>query len=417
MQNHIFTFGLNFRSASLELREKLAFSAELSQKIIKNLKEDFNETEIAILATCNRTEFYFSAPKNPDIKNWLEEKNFVRKNELEGQSFFYQDREAVRHLYRVACGLDSLILGEPQILGQLKNSYQVAKELGTIGSKLERLFQQSFSVVKQIRHFTKIGRNPVSVVYAAIKLTQQFFDDYQNRTALIIGAGETGELAFRYLKDLNFKKIIIANRTLAKAEKLAQEVEGLAIGLDKIPEFLPQADLIIGAVATDKIILNQLDLKKSLKKRSGNFQLLLDLSMPRVFHTDIEELSQAFLYGIDDLEQIIEEGKEERLKAAKEAEIFLNLYSDDYISWLNSKPQHNLIKQLRDKANQISQDLLAQAKKKLEQGENPEKLLEELSYKLSNKLMHYPSTMIAAIPPDHKDWLLIVEDSLKNSRT
>lgn len=416
MQNHIFTFGLNFRSANLELREKLAFSGDTVRNLLKNLKRDFSESEIALLTTCNRTEFYLSAPNYPNLPLWLEKNNLVKQKELEGQYFFYQDREAVRHLYRVACGLDSLILGEPQILGQIKNAYSQAKELGVLGSKLERLFQQSFAVVKQIRHYTKIGKNPVSVVYAGIKLTQQFFDDYKKRSVLIIGAGETGELAFRYLKDLEFKKIIIANRTVEKAQNLANQApQALAIPLDKINEVLAEVDLIIGAINTDRIILNQLEVKQALKKRSFNLQLYLDLSMPRIFNKDIEELSPAFLYGIDDLEQIIEEGREERLKAAKEAETFLNLFSDDYIAWLNSKPQHNLIKNLRDNANVISQELLSEAKKKLHNGENPETVLETLSYKLTKKLLHYPSVMISSIPPDHKDWLDIIADSLRVS--
>ncbi|SUO93761.1 glutamyl-tRNA reductase [Suttonella ornithocola] len=412
----IFVFGLNHQSATVAVREKLAFSPVQSQAILENIRQDFPKMEAALLSTCNRTEWLFCADSAPDFTAWLAKKGYAEEAALRSSTFFYRDREAVRHLYRVACGLDSLILGEPQILGQLKAAYRLAKQTRTIGSSLERLFQQSFAIAKHIRHSTGIGENPVSVAYAGVKLTHQFFDDHERRTAMVIGAGETGQLTARYLKDLNVRRIIIANRSLERAQLLAEEVGGYAVTLKQIPDHLYEADMVFGAVQAEQYLLTQADVQRSLKKRRQSFQVLVDLSMPRIFESDIEQLPSAFLYSVDDLEQIIDHNKETRQKAARQAEVMINLYSDDFIGWLRSKPQQQLIRQIREQANQTRQELLADAYRRLAHGEDPAILLEQLSYKLTNKLLHSPSAMIHAIPPDHKDWLAIVADTFETDR-
>lgn len=414
---HIASFGLNHQTANMAVREQLAFSPQQAAEILAQMRHDFPQTEIALLATCNRTEWYLCSSEHlPNIGQWLVSQGYLQAEQVQSNTFHYQDRHAVRHLYRVACGLDSLILGEPQILGQLKSAYRLAKAQGTLGSALERLFQQSFAVAKQIRHSTAIGENPVSVAYAGVKLTHQFFDDHPQRCALIIGAGETGQLVARYLRDLNLKRIIIANRTLSNAQSLAEEVGGYAISLAQISEHLHEADMIFGAAQMDELILNNAHLQQSLKKRRHAFQVLVDLSLPRIFDNDIEQLENAFLYGIDDLEQIIDVNRENRQKAARQAEVMINLHSDDFIGWLNSKPQQLLIRQIRQQADAYRQELLGEAYRRLALGEDPALIIEQMSYKLTNKLLHSPSAMIHAIPPNHKEWLAIMADTFDKER-
>lgn len=413
----IFAFGLNYQTASVAMREKLAFSPEQASALLGDWRRDFPAAEVVLLSTCNRTEWFVCADQMPDVVQWLASKGFADVERLKAASFFHQGREAVRHLYRVACGLDSLILGEPQILGQLKAAYRLAKAQGAIGSTLERLFQESFSVAKQIRSSTAIGQNPVSVAYAGVKLTHQFFDDHVHRTALVIGAGETGQLTARYLRDVNVKRIIIANRTLHRAQALAEEVGGYAISLSQMNEHLYEADMVFGTARSDEWLLTQNQVRQSLKKRRNAFQVFVDIAIPRIFEPDIDELGNAFLYGVDDLEQIIDHNREGRAKAAKQAEVILNLYSDDFIGWLHSKPQQQLIRQIREQANVVRQALLADAYRRLAHGEDPAVIMEQLSYKLTNKLLHSPSAMIHAIPPDHKDWLAIVADTFETERT
>lgn len=414
---HIVSFGLNYQTATVAVREQLAFTPQQAAEILAQMRLDFPKTEIALLATCNRTEWYLcSAEDIPDVGDWLVNHGYLEAEQVQNNTFCYDDRHAVRHLYRVACGLDSLILGEPQILGQLKSAYRLAKSQGTLGSALERLFQQSFAVAKHIRHTTAIGENPISVAYAGVKLTHQFFDDHQHRSALIIGAGETGQLVARYLRDLNLKRIIIANRTLAKAQILAEEVGGFAISLTQIHEHLHDVDMIFGAAQMDELVLHSSHIQQALKKRHHAFMVLVDLSLPRIFDTQIEQLDNAFLYGIDDLEQIVDVNRENRQKAARQAEVMIHLHSDDFIGWLNSKPQQHLIRHIRQQADTYRQELLNEAYRRLALGEDPALILEQMSYKLTNKLLHSPSAMIHAIPPDHKDWLAIVADTFDKER-
>lgn len=229
-------------------------------------------------------------------------------------------------------------------------------------------------------------------------------------------AGETGQLIARYLKDLDLKRIIIANRTLGRAQLLAEEIGGYAISLAQVNEHLHEADMVFGAARADELLLIRNQVQRSLKKRRNKFQVFIDLAIPRIFESDIETLGNAFLYSVDDLEQIIDHNRENRMKAAKQAEVMLNLYSDDYIGWLHSKPQQQLIRQIREHANATRQELLADAYRRLAHGEDPAIIMEQLSYKLTNKLLHSPSAMIHAIPPNHKDWLAIVADTFETDK-
>lgn len=407
----IFAFGVSHQTANAEQRGKLAFSSEAVAQALREGQEALGVEELAILSTCNRTEFYASAVRAPDFAAWLARLRDLDRKALEEISFLHGERAAVRHMYRVACGLDSLILGEPQILGQLKQAYQLAKKEGTIGSVLDRLFQQSFAIAKQVRHSTAIGENPVSVAFAGVKLTHRFFDDHPRRSALVIGAGDTGQLCAKYLRDAGIGRLMIANRTLANAQTLAEQTGGFAISLAQIAEHLHEADMVFGTARTDVALLTGDLVKTAMKKRRGDMQVFVDLGIPRNFAGDIDEISSAFLFGVDDLEQIIDHNREARRSAAREAELMVKLYSDDFIGWLHSKPQQQLVRRFRENGENIRVALLQEAYRRLAHGDDPAAILEQMSYKLTRKLLHSPSAMIHAIPPDHKDWLAIVADT------
>lgn len=407
----IFAFGVSHQTANAQQREKLAFSPETAVLALKDCQKTLGLDEVAILSTCNRTEFYIASAQRPQFIGWLARFCAVDEKALAAISFCHEARDAVRHMYRVACGLDSLILGEPQILGQLKQAYRLAKLQGSIGSVLDRLFQQSFAIAKQVRHSTAIGENPVSVAFAGVKLTHRFFDDHHRRTALVIGAGDTGQLCARYLRDAQIGRLIIANRTLANAQSLAEQTGGFAIGLSQLGEHLHEADMVFGTARTDIALLTGDQIKGAMKKRKGRMQVFVDLGIPRNFSTDIDHISEAFLFGVDDLEQIIDHNREARRNAAREAELMIKLYSDDFIGWLHSGPQQQLVRRIRENGENIRIALLQDAYRRLAHGDDPAAILEQLSYKLTRKLLHSPSTMIHAIPPDHKDWLAIIADT------
>ena len=383
----------------------------MTRQALKDGQEALAVEEFAILSTCNRTEFYASARHEPDFAAWLAAFRGVDVAAVRQMAFSHAGRDAVRHMYRVACGLDSLILGEPQILGQLKQAYQLAKGQGSIASVLDRLFQQSFAIAKQVRHSTAIGENPVSVAFAGVKLTHRFFDDHPRRTALVIGAGDTGQLCAKYLRDAGIGRLIIANRTLANAQELAERTGGYAITLGQLGEHVHEADMLFGTARTDVALLTGDMVRAAMKKRRGGMQVLVDLGIPRNFERDIDGVSQAFLFGLDDLEQIIDHNREARRDAAREAELMVKLYSDDFIGWLHSRPQQQLVRRVRENGENIRVALLQEAYRRLAHGDDPAAVLEQLSYKLTRKLLHSPSAMIQAIPPDHKDWLAIIADT------
>lgn len=407
----IFAFGITHQTANSQQREKLAFSPEMAARALQEGCAALGVEEFALLSTCNRTEFYASATHAPDFAAWLAAYCAVDEKALRAITFLHAGREAVRHMYRVACGLDSLVLGEPQILGQLKQAYQLAKAQGSVGSVLDRLFQQSFAIAKQVRHSTAIGENPVSVAFAGVKLTHRFFDDHPRRTALVIGAGDTGQLCAKYLRDAGIGRLIIANRTLINAQTLAEQTGGYAIALGQIGNHLHEADMIFGTARTEIPLLTGDIVKAAMKKRRGGMQVLVDLGIPRNFASDIDHVSQAFLFGLDDLEQIIDHNREARRDAAREAELMVKLYSDDFIGWLHSRPQQQLVRRIRENGETIRMALLQEAYRRLAHGDDPAAVLEQLSYKLTRKLLHSPSAMIQAIPPDHKDWLAIIADT------
>ncbi|MBL1261289.1 MAG: glutamyl-tRNA reductase [Thiotrichaceae bacterium] len=388
--------GLNHKTAPVQIRERVAFAPEQLPDTLRSLASQANISEAAILSTCNRTEMLccVDTADSAVIIEWLREHREFSVNELDPYMYTHPEQSAVRHMLRVASGLDSLVLGEPQILGQLKDAYSTAKDAGTIGTQLSKLFEYTFSVAKQVRTDTAIGASPVSVAFSAVSLSKQIFSDLSEHTALLIGAGETIELAARHLKESGIKRLIIANRTLAKAEALVKEVEGYAITLGDIPAHLAEADIVISSTASQLPILGKGAVERAIKIRKHQPILMVDIAVPRDIEEEVGELDDVYLYTVDDLQEIIDEGLRSRQEAALQAEEIIDTQVTHFMGWLRSLDAVSTIRTYRSKIDVIREAELDKAKRMLAQGNDPEKVLTQLARGLTNKIVHTPSAQM-----------------------
>lgn len=387
---------INHNTAPVEIREKVSFAADKMDQALNELRAYPDVNEAAILSTCNRTEVYCDIDNNNHkvLIQWFSQHHQIDEREIEPYIFMHPDQEAVRHVLRVACGLDSMILGEPQILGQLKDAYSIASKAGTLGIFLNRLFQYSFSVAKRVRTDTAIGGSPVSVAFAAVSLAKQIFSDMTGRTALLIGAGETIELTARHLKESGIEKMIVANRTIERAKLLAEEFNAMAITLSEMPEYLVEADIVISSTASQLPILGKGTVERVIKQRKHRPIFMVDIAVPRDIEPEVGAMQDVYLYSVDDLKEIINEGMKSRQEAAKQAEEIIDLEVINFMNWLQSLEAVSLVKNYRENAEVIRLDILDKAKRKLANGENAEQVLEELANQLTNKLVHQPSVQI-----------------------
>jgi glutamyl-tRNA reductase len=300
----------------------------------------------------------------------------------------------VRHLLRVAGGLDSMILGEPQILGQMKEAYQNASNAGTLDAALERLFQHTFSVAKQIRTDTAIGESPVSVAFAAVSLAKQIFSDFEQHTALLIGAGETIELTARHLHEQQLGRMIIANRTPERAHQLAAQFNGYGIGLEEIPAHLAEADIIISATGSDRAILNRGLVKPALRQRKHKPVFMVDIAVPRDIDPSVAKFEDVYLYTVDDLQEVIRENLRSREEAAHQAEEIIDVQVERFMAWLRAQDAVSSIRSFRDQAGLKRDEVLAKAQQMLSNGKDPAEVLHFLANTLTNKLTHAPCVQI-----------------------
>ncbi|MGI1680119.1 MAG: glutamyl-tRNA reductase [Cellvibrionaceae bacterium] len=396
----LFTLGINHSTAPLNVREQVAFSPDVMVDALQSAIQSLKIQEAAILSTCNRTELYLygesasgdSAPAA--ILNWLAQFHQLPFEELQPCHYVYEDEEAVRHIMKVACGLDSLILGEPQILGQMKSAYAVAKGAGTVSSRLHSTFQQVFSVAKRVRTETAIGENPVSVAFAAVSLAQQIFSNLKEDTALLIGAGETIELVARHLFDQGIKNIIVANRTLGRAKELAQQFNAQAILLSEIPQELHRVDIVISSTASQLPLLGKGAVESALKKRKHKPMFMVDIAVPRDIEEEVGDLADVYLYTVDDLRQVIDESKRSREEAAEKAQLIVDEGVGLYQNELRALNAVGLIKAYRKKAQKISDEEVEKAIKALANNMPSEKVIEQLARALVNKLTHTPTTKL-----------------------
>ncbi|WP_392386376.1 glutamyl-tRNA reductase [Marinomonas primoryensis] len=390
----LITVGVNHKTAPVSIRERLAFAPEKMIDALSSLISEKKANEAVIVSTCNRTELYCSVEDFSmvdDVIAWLGQYHGIALSELKQYCYTHSNDDSVRHIMRVASGLDSLILGEPQILGQVKSAYAVSQEGSCIGPELDSLFQRAFSVAKRVRTDTAIGENPVSIAFAAVSLAQRIFADIRNSTALLIGAGQTIELVARHLKENGIKRIIVANRTLARAEALANELNAEAIMLGEIGDYLSQADIVISSTASQLPIIGKGMVERATSQRRHSPMLLIDIAVPRDIEPEVEEVNDAYLYTVDDLHSVIEENVRTRQDAAKAAEEIIEEGVNSYRRVVESRKVSDLIVTFRKSAELIKNVELEKALKGLERGQSPEQVLNKLAHGLMNKLIHSPT--------------------------
>jgi len=392
----LIALGINHRTAPVELREQVAITGECISDALRGLTALPSVNEAAILSTCNRTELYcgLREPGLDDITDWLAHYHNLDPAIIRPYLYSFPDKDAVRHLLRVAGGLDSMIIGEPQILGQMKDAYQAASDAGTLDSALGRLFQHTFSVAKQIRTDTAIGESPVSVAFAAVSLAKQIFGDFTKQTALLIGAGETIELTARHLRDQQLGRLVIANRTPENAHRLAARFDGYGIGLDEIPAHLAEADIVITATGSPQAILDKPMVKTALDSRKHRPVFMVDIAVPRDIDADVAELEDIYLYTVDDLQDVIQENLKSRQQAALQAEEIIDVQVERFMSWLRAQDAVTTIRDFRKHAEQQRDDVIRKAQHMLASGKDPQQVLEFLANTLTNKLTHAPSVRI-----------------------
>ena len=390
--------GINHRTAPVDVRERVVFPAESLPAALRELASLPHIEAASILSTCNRTELCFMvescAPEAEDdaaVQAWLSQYHQLPLAELKPYLYVHTDNKAVRHLLRVASGLDSMILGEPQILGQIKTAYQVAEHAGTLDIHLRRLFQHTFSVAKQVRTDTQIGASPVSVAFAAVSLARQIFGDLASHTALLIGAGETIELAARHLHEKGLGRMIVANRTLERAHALAGEFDGYAISLSELSAHLAEADIIISSTASPLPVVGKGSMETALKQRKHRPVFIVDIAVPRDIEPEIADLEDIYLYTVDDLQEVIQENLKSRQDAAKQAEEIIDVQAGHFIGWLRSLDAVATICEYRGEAQRLRDEVLAKSRQQLAQGKEPGDVLAYLAHTLTNKLIHRPS--------------------------
>lgn len=394
----LLAFGVNHTTAPLELRERIVIANDNMPEALSQLSGEEGVQEAAILSTCNRTEIYCSIGQIPEHRpiEWFSDFHGMPRDQLHPYLYRHPDANAVKHILRVASGLDSMILGEPQVLGQLKHAYRTALHVGSIGKLLSRLFQHSFRVAKQIRSSTMIGNHPVSVAFAAVRLSQQIFGDLSKQTALLIGAGDTIELVARHLRENGLQRMIIANRTLEKSQHLAQEFSAYSIPLADIPQHLAEADIVISSTASQLPILGKGAIERAIRLRKHRPMFMVDIAVPRDIEPEAGELEDVYLYTVDDLKDVIQENLRNRKQAALQAEEIIDTQVTHFMDWLSSLDAVTTICSLRGRAHAIQAEVLHNARRKLRAGADPEQVLQEVTRTLTNKLIHSPTAQLRA---------------------
>ncbi|MGN7724415.1 glutamyl-tRNA reductase [Luteimonas sp. 22616] len=398
----LFALGINHQTAPVALRERVAFNDDAVAPALAGLHALPQVREVALLSTCNRTELYAVTDDDGSaLVDWLAT-HPSESGDLRAYLYRHQDGDAVRHLFRVATGLDSLVLGEPQILGQVKHAWATARGAGTLGGQLDRLFQHAFVTAKRARTETRIGNSPVSVASVAVRLAQESFAQPSDSTVLLIGAGETIELAARHLAQAKVKQLLVANRTYAHAQDLAARHGGVALPLDELDRHLFLADIVFSATASRTPVLSKAQVAAALAARRHRPMLLLDLAVPRDIAPDVATLKDAFLYTVDDLERAVEDNRQNRREAADEAEAIVELQVARYVEVLAAGTRNAPLKRLRAHGESTRAEVLAKAKQQLAAGQSPEAALDFLAHTLTNRLLHAPTVALreAAISGD-----------------
>ncbi|MFA5495273.1 MAG: glutamyl-tRNA reductase [Porticoccaceae bacterium] len=401
---HLSVLGINHHTAPVELREQVAFAPETMAEALDDARKTLGIAEVVILSTCNRTEIYTATEASEGaLLRWLADYKHAAMDSLAKCVYDSRGDEAIAHMMRVASGLDSLILGEPQILGQFKSAFTVAREAGAVGTLLGGAFQHTFAIAKRVRTETAIGQNPVSVAYAAVSLAQRIFSNLSEVNALLIGAGETIELVAQYLRQKNIGSITVANRTLSRAADLARAYHAQAILLSDIPDHLPRADMVISSTASQLPILGKGAVESALKQRRHQPMFMVDIAVPRDIEPEVAKLNDVYLYTVDDLKDVIEENLRSRESAASSAE---KIILEGVTSWqkqLRAQNAVGTIRAFRQSVEDIRDAELGRALAALERGQPAEAVLTNLARGLTNKLLHTPTLRLKQAGEEGRD--------------
>ncbi|MFO6298498.1 glutamyl-tRNA reductase [Rahnella selenatireducens] len=413
----LLALGINHKTAPVSLRERVTFSPETLNEALSSLLQQPLVQGGVVLSTCNRTELYLSVEQQENLQEqlvkWLCDYHHLSEDEVRKSLYWHHDNDAVSHLMRVASGLDSLVLGEPQILGQVKKAFAESQNGRAVSGELERLFQKSFSVAKRVRTETDIGASAVSVAFAACTLARQIFESLSDVNVLLVGAGETIELVARHLHQHNVRHMMIANRTRERAQALATEVNAEVISLQDIDSRLAEADIIISSTASPLPIIGKGMVERALKARRNQPMLMVDIAVPRDIEPEVGKLANAYLYSVDDLHSIIQNNLAQRKAAAVQAETIVEQESSNFMAWLRSQGAVEIIRDYRSRADIIRADAQAKALAAIAQGADAEAVIQELAHKLTNRLIHAPTRSLQQAASDGDvERLQILRDSL-----
>ena len=408
--------GITHKTAHVSVREKISFSPDVLTSALQEMLSAVQCKEAAILSTCNRTELYLVQEGKVELTqqrlvSWLEQHHNVPASVISPSLYWHQDQQAVNHMMRVACGLDSLILGEPQILGQMKQAYSQAKAAGSMALVMDRLFQRTFGVAKQVRTETEIGASAVSVAFASVNLAKHIFASLEKAKVLLVGAGETIELVAKHLYENKVGKITVANRTISRAEEMAGQIGADVITLAQIPEHIGDADIVISSTGSTLPIIGKGMVETALKQRKHRPIFMVDLAVPRDIEEQVGDLEDVFLYTVDDLQGIIAKNLENRRKAAVQAEGIVNAQSDNFMSWLRGLNTQDTVVAYRRQCIAERDQLLEKALVQLKSDKSPEAVIAELATKLTNKFMHAPTSALqSAAQGGELDKLIYLRD-------
>ncbi len=399
---HLFTLGVNHTTAPLSIREHVAFHSESTGQALRDLVTHRPVKEAAILSTCNRTELYCNTDEPQAALDWLARYHRLQPDAIHPYTYTLPSRDAVRHAFRVAAGLDSMVLGEPQILGQMKQAVKVAEHAGTLGTLLHKLFQKTFAVAKEVRSTTSIGASSISLAAASVRLAQRIFGDLGSLRILFIGAGEMVELCAEHFAAQRPRAITVANRTLERGAALASRFGGQAILLADLPERLADHDIVVTCTASQLPIVGLGMVERAVKARKHRPIFMVDLAVPRDVESEVAELDDVFLYTVDDLAQLVQEGMGNRRQAAEEAESIIDIRVENFMHWLEVREAVPTIRALRDHAERVRRRETEKALKRLARGDDPQQVLEVLGNTLTNKFLHAPSHALNTTSGDQR---------------
>jgi glutamyl-tRNA reductase len=383
--------GINHKTAPVALREKVAFNEDRLVAALRTLRLESGVAEVVILSTCNRTEVYWSgSASGAELSQWLE-RHHGNELDLASSLYVHQEQRAIEHAFSVASGLDSMVLGEAQILGQLKDAYRVAQETGSTGPTLNKLFQAAFSAAKRVRSETQIGANAVSLASATVSLARRMYSDLSAQNTLMIGAGEMIALTARHFATAGVKRLVIANRTLERAQNLATDIKGYAVGLDQLEKELAQADIVISCTGSPDPLITKAMAAAALKRRRRRPIFMVDLAVPRDIDPTVAELEDIYLFSIDDLQQLVDENRQSREVAAGGARLLIDEEVARFLVESRAKDAVPAIRALRQQADAIRQQTLEQARRLLASGKSADEAMDFLANTLTNRLLHTPT--------------------------